>query len=147
MAEGKERDMSTEREISIRQVVTYQNHNRRNNGAVTLNLNSEYSELVHTIELQQLLSQDIHIVAKVAGERPYKLGLFRLKKSTILDDGESKLQFEGLSDYVEVDNLNHLPLKSDDVPQFAVTYTATVELEDDEEEESENWEDDDWGDE
>lgn len=143
--------MSKEQDISIRQVVTYANHNRRANGAVTLNLNAEYSELVHTIELQQLLSQDVSIVAKVVGEREYPLGLFRVKKTTILDDGESKLQFEGLSDFVEVDNLNNLPLKSDDVPQFVVTYSASVELEDEdeseEETESEEWDDDDWGDE
>jgi len=136
------------REVSIRQVVTYQNHNRRNNGAVTLNLNSEYGELVHTIELQQLLSLDIRITAKVVGQREFGLGMFRLKKSTILDDGESKLQFEGLSDFVEVDNLNNLPLKSDDTPQFVVVYTAIAEDESEETEE-ENWddEDDDWGDE
>ena len=136
------------REVSIRQVVTYQNHNRRNNGAVTLNLNSEYGELVHTIELQQLLSLDIRITAKVVGQREFSLGMFRLKKSTILDDGESKLQFEGLSDFVEVDNLNNLPLKSDDAPQFVVVYNAIAESEEDEETEEENWDDeDDWGDE
>ena len=138
----------SEREISIRQVVTYHSHNRRNNGAVTLNLNSEYGELVHTIELQQLLSLDIRITAKVVGQREFGLGMFRLKKSTILDDGESKLQFEGLSDFVEVDNLNNLPLKSDDAPQFVVVYNAVAESEEDEETEEENWDDeDDWGDE
>ena len=140
----------SDKQVSIRQVVTYQNHNRRNNGAVTLNLNSEYGELVHTIELQQLLSLDISITAKVVGQREFGLGMFRLKKSTILDDGESKLQFEGLSDFVEVDNLNNLPLKSDETPQFVVVYNAIVESEEDEENETQNdeWDDDeDWGDE
>lgn len=140
----------SEKQIRIRQVVTYQSHNRRNNGAVTLNLNAEYSELTHTIELQQLLSNDIRITAKVVGEREYPLGMFRIKKSTIMDDGESKLQFEGLSDFVEVDNLNNLPLKSDDVPQFAVTYDSDVEIEDsdesDDSSDSDEWDDDeDWG--
>lgn len=140
----------SDKQVSIRQVVTYQNHNRRNNGAVTLNLNSEYGELVHTIELQQLLSLDISITAKVVGQREFGLGMFRLKKSTILDDGESKLQFEGLSDFVEADNLNNLPLKSDETPQFVVVYNAIVESEEDEENETQNdeWDDDeDWGDE
>ncbi len=144
--------MSVEKHVTIRQVVTYQSHNRRANGAVTLNLNAEYSELVHTIELQQLLSNDVRIVAKVVNEREYSLGMFRLKKSTIMDDGESRLQFEGLSDFVEVDNLNNLPLKSDDVSQFVVFYDSDVEVEEDDAQEeeapdNEEWDDDDdWDD-
>lgn len=143
---------SVEKHVTIRQVVTYQSHNRRANGAVTLNLNAEYSELVHTIELQQLLSNDVRIVAKVVNEREYSLGMFRLKKSTIMDDGESRLQFEGLSDFVEVDNLNNLPLKSDDVSQFVVFYDSDVEVEEDDAQEeeapdNEEWDDDDdWDD-
>lgn len=137
-----------DKRINIRQVVTYQSHNRRANGAVTLNLNAEYSELTHTIELQQFLNLDVEISAKPAGEKQFPLGMFRLKKSTIMDDGESKLQFEGLSDFVEVDNLNNLPLKSDDVPQFVVFYTALSDGDDTEgkeenvdEEEWDEWED------
>lgn len=139
--------MSVEKQVRIRQVVTYQSHNRRANGAVTLNLNAEYSELVHTIELQQLLSNDIKVFAKVVNEREYSLGMFRLKKSTIMDDGESKLQFEGLSDFVEVDNLNNLPLKSDDVPQFVVFYDSLVEVEGDgQEQEEEGFDNEEWDD-
>ena len=129
--------------IKIRQVVTYQSHNRRANGAVTLNLNAEYSELTHTIELQQFLNLDVEISAKPAGEKQFALGMFRLKKTTIMDDGESKLQFEGLSDFVEVDNLNNLPLKSDDVSQFVVFYSALSDS-DDAEEKEENIDEEEW---
>ena len=135
-----------DKKINIRQVVTYQSHNRRANGAVTLNLNAEYSELTHTIELQQFLNLDVEISAKPAGEKQFALGMFRLKKSTIMDDGESKLQFEGLSDFVEVDNLNNLPLKSDDVPQFVVFYSALLDSDSDdaEEDKEENVDEEEW---
>ena len=66
-----------------------------------------------------------------------KLGIFRIKQITIDGDGESKIKFDTLKDYVEVDNLNSLPLNSDDVKEFQLMYKADVELESEENEDGE----------
>ena len=75
----------------------------------------------------QLLNNDIDIKANVSGEI-LKLGSFRIKKITIDGDGESKIQFTGSNDYIELDNLNLLPLQSDDSTEFKILYEADVEV-------------------
>lgn len=120
-------------DIKIKQIVKYDGHNISPNGAVHLTVKAAYSELPRTIELNQLLNNDIDIKAKLPGEsKPMKLGRFRIKQILIDGDGESKLKFDGLKDYVEVDNLNLLPLNTDNVTEFAVQYFADVEVEDEE---------------
>ena len=57
------------------------------------------------------------------------MAVFRIKQITIDGDGESKIKFNGLSDYVEMDNLNLLPLQSDEVKEFQVMYEADAEVE------------------
>ena len=105
---------------------------------MNFNVVASYSELVKTIELTQLLNNDIAILAKLPDEpKAKKLGIFRIKQITIDGDGESKIKFDTLKDYVEVDNLNSLPLNSDDVKEFQLMYKADVELESEENEDDE----------
>lgn len=114
--------------IKIKQLVSYNGHSIKANGSVDFNLKSAYSELVNTIKLTQLLNNDITIKAKV-NNKVINLGIFKIKSITIDGDGESKLKFNGLSDYIEMDNLNNLPLNSDDVKEFNVLFQSDVELE------------------
>lgn len=124
-------------EIKVRQVVKYDGHNIMANGSVNLGFKASYSELTKTIELQQLLNNDVEIKCKLPDEkRPIKLGRFRLKQTVIDGDGESKIKLNGIKDYIETDNLNLLPLNSDSVSEFVVLYTADVELESENEEET-----------
>lgn len=121
--------------IKVKQVVKYDGHNIKANGSVDLNFKASYSELTKTIELQQLLNNDVEIKCKIPDvKQVIKLGRFRVKQSIIDGDGESKLKFNGLKDYIEVDNLNMLPLNSDTVSEFVVMYIADVELESEDEE-------------
>lgn len=116
--------------VKIKQVVEYAGHNISANGAVNLTLKAMYSELPETIKLNQLLNNDVTIVAKIAGEsKAKKLGIFRIKNISIDGDGESKIKFNGLTDYIELDNLNTLPLQDDDNREFQVMYSAEIELE------------------
>lgn len=121
-------------EIKIKQIIKYDGHNIAANGSVNFNLKAQYSQLTKTIELNQLLNNDIDIICKLPDEKKsVKLGRFRIKQIVIDGDGESKLKFNGLKDYIEVDNLNMLPLNTDSVSEFIVMYRADVDLEESEE--------------
>lgn len=124
--------------IKVKEVVRYDGHNVSANGSVNFNLKAGYSELVNSIKLMQMLNNDVTIKAKVPDQKPMKLGIFRVKQVVIDGDGESKLKFNGLNDYIEMDNLNLLPLNSDDNKEFVVMMEADVEEEDEENSEEEN---------
>ena len=66
--------------------------------------------------------------------QPIKLGRLRINQLVADGDGESKMRFNGLKDYIETDNLNMLPLNSDTVSEFIVQYTADIEEEKESEE-------------
>lgn len=119
--------------IKIKHLVSYNGHSLKANGSVDFNLKSAYSELVNTIKLTQLLNNDITIKAKV-NKQTINLGVFKIKSITIDGDGESKIKLNGLNEYIELDNLNSLPLQSDDVQEFYVLYQSDVEIEGDKEE-------------
>lgn len=112
--------------LKVKQVVQYGGHSLKANGSVDFTLKAAYSELVNTIQTMQMLNNDITIKAKV-NKKVLPLGIFRIKQIIIDGDGESKLRFNGLSDYIEMDNLNMLPLNSDEVKDFMVMLTAEVE--------------------
>ena len=112
--------------LKVKQVVQYGRHSLKANGSVDFTLKAAYSELVNTIQTMQMLNNDITIKAKV-NKKVLSLGIFRIKQIIIDGDGESKLRFNGLSDYIEMDNLNMLPLNSDEVKEFVVMLTAEVE--------------------
>jgi hypothetical protein len=50
--------------------------------------------------------------------------MFRLKNISVNGDGTSTIKFNGLNDYIEMDNLNKLP--SDDVEEMQVRYEANI---------------------
>lgn len=119
--------------IKVKEVVTYGGHSLRANGAVNFTLKASYSELTNTIGLMQMLNNDVSIKAKVPGGKPMKLGVFRINQIVIDGDGESVLKFNGLNDYIEMDNLNMLPLNDSDNKEFVVMMEAEIEEEGDEE--------------
>ena len=120
------------KQIRVREVVKYGGHSLSANGSVNLTLKADYSELVNTIQVQQMLNNDVSIKAKLPGGKPMRLGMFRVKSTTIDGDGESTLKFNGLNDYIEMDNLNLLPTKGSGDEMFVVMMEADVEEEGDE---------------
>lgn len=121
--------------IKVREIVKYGGHSLSANGSVNFTLKASYSELTNSIKLMQMLNNDVSIKAKAPGSKAMKLGIFRVKQIIIDGDGESILKFNGLNDYIEMDNLNLLPLSTDENKEFAVLMEAEIE-----EEESENGE-------
>lgn len=116
--------------VKIKEVVTYAGHSLKASGAVDFTLKAAYSELPNSIKLIQLLNNDVDIKAKLPGSKPMKLGMFRIKQIQIDGDGESVLKFNGLNDYIEMDNLNLLPLNKDDNKEFQILAEAEIEMED-----------------
>lgn len=124
--------------VKVKQVVKYDGHSLSSNGSVNFKLRASYSELVNSIKLMQMLNNDVIIKAKVPGSRVMKLGIFRIKQIVFDGDGESKITFNGLNDFIEMDNLNLLPLKnSEETNEFQVLYESNVEDENIEDEENE----------
>ncbi len=124
--------------VKVKQVVKYDGHSLSSNGSVNFKLRASYSELVNSIKLMQMLNNDVIIKAKVPGSRVMKLGIFRIKQIVFDGDGESKITFNGLNDFIEMDNLNLLPLKnSEETNEFQVLYESNVEDENVEDEENE----------
>ena len=116
-------------EVKVKEVVKYDGHNVSANGSVNFNLKAGYSELINTIQAMQMLNNDVTIKAKVPGKKAMKLGIFRIKQIVIDGDGESKLKFNGLNDYIEMDNLNLLPLSTEENKEFTIMMEADVEVE------------------
>ena len=117
--------------IKVKEIVSYKGHSISANGAVNFTVKAMYSQLTNTIKLMQLLNNDVIIKAKLPEEKPMKLGSFRIKQITVDGDGESSIKFNGVVDYIEVDNLNLLPLNNSESKEFTVLFESDVENEED----------------
>lgn len=121
--------------IKVTQVVKYGGHSLAASGSVNLTFKAMYSELTKTIQLHQMLNNDITVRAKLPGQaRSITLGMFRINGLNTSGDGCSVIKLNGLNTYVEMDNLNLLPTKQDgDEDLFVVRYEANIEEEDEDE--------------
>lgn len=118
--------------IKVKEIVKYNGHSLSANGSVNLAFKAMYGELTNTIKTMQMLNNDVTIKAKV-GNKALKLGMFRIKDIRIGGDGESTIKFNGLSDYVEMDNLNELPLRDSESQEFPILMFAEIEEEENKE--------------
>lgn len=122
------------KKIKIKEVVGYNGHNVKANGIVLLNLKAMYSELVNTIQVLQLLNNDVKITV-VEGKNESSLGMFRVKNVNVSDDGESVLKFETLAEAAEMDVINSLVGKE---TEFTIKMFAEVDTDEDEDVEDNN---------
>lgn len=125
-----------ERKIDFKMVAKYNGHQIKPSGAVDLNLTCEYSEMTNTIQLLQLLSNDIKLVVKKPNEKPFKLGTFRLQALNYDHDGQAKIRFNSMTDFVEVDDVNRL-IPDDKQERFIIRVMAEIEIEEGDEQEDE----------
>lgn len=121
--------MNETKTIKVKEVVSYAGHSISSNGAINFSLKAMYSELVNTIKVTQMLNNDVKIKAKIPGNEPINLGTFRIKAINVDGDGESKLKFNSLNDFVEMDNLNQLSASDVNGQNFTVLFEAEVEVE------------------
>lgn len=120
--------------VQVKESVKYGGHNQNPNGVVSLTFIAPYSELTKSIETMQMLNENVSIKAKLQKQPVVMLGTFMIKQVVIDGDGESKLKFQGMSDFIEMDNLNMLPLQSADVSEFKICMEADVDIEEEDDE-------------
>lgn len=123
--------------LKVMEVMKYGGHSLSANGMVNVIFTAMYSELAKSLQLMQLLNEDVTVAAKLPSEKPMPLGTFRVHQLIVDDDGESKVKLRGMSEFVETDSLNSLPLRNSDVPEFQVMFKADIESVEGDEEDDE----------
>ena len=123
--------------LKVMEVMKYGGHSLSANGMVNVTFTAMYSELAKSLQLMQLLNEDVTVAAKLPSEKPMPLGTFRVHQLIVDDDGESKVKLRGMSEFVETDSLNSLPLRNSDVPEFQVMFKADIESVEGDEEDDE----------
>ncbi|MBP3920418.1 MAG: hypothetical protein J6D28_02515 [Bacilli bacterium] len=118
-------------EVKVKEIVKYKGHTVKQNGSVDLKLTAMYSELTKSMQVLQMLNNDVELTAKLPSMKPIKLGVFRVSKVIIDGDGESVLCFNSLNDYVEMNNVNSIVCNE----EFQILMRAEIEEEENEEEE------------
>lgn len=118
--------------VKIKEVVKYDGHSVRANGSVDLGFKAMYSELTNSMQVLQMLNNDVNIIAKFPSSKPIKLGMFRVKNVVFDGDGESKLKFNAITDNVEMDALNSIISNE----EFQILMQAEIEIEDNESEDN-----------
>ena len=117
------------RKIEVKAVASYKGHTIKENGNITLSLKLRYDELVNTIQMMQLLNNDVNLMVKLPEAKAMKIGSFRINGFSIDGDGESSVKLVSMIDFVEMDNINNMVTK--DV--FNIRMLSDVEEEDEDE--------------
>lgn len=123
--------------VYVKSVCSYNGHSIGVNGNISIKFKSEYGELPNYIKLVQMLNEDVEIKVTYPNEKPFSLGILKIKGINIDHDGEGQFTFNGITDYVEIDNVNKLPMQGKN-EKFIATFLADIELENEEEE---SWDD------
>lgn len=112
--------------IKVKGFFSYKGHSVLQNGSVNLTLKAMYSEITNSVQLLQMLNNDVAIQVKMGSEKPFQIGTFRIKSVNFDGDGESIVKFNSLNDYVDIDNINKLITKD----EFRVLFSTSIEEED-----------------
>ena len=118
-----------EQHVEVKLIGKYNGHSVKANQSVDLGIKASYDQLTQSIQLLQMLNNDVTIKAKVPDEKPFSLGTFRVQAVNISHDGESAIKFNSMVDFTEADNFTKL-IGSDMV---VLRCSADVEIEDEEE--------------
>ena len=133
------------KKVVVEQVVTSGGYSISAAGVTMVTFKCKYGELVNTVQMLQLLNNDIDIFATVPGEKEKAVGhYFRLKQIVIDGDGEQTIKLQGVSEFTEVDTLSMLPFKNAEIPEFKVKFVSDVEVESDDDDDEDEWDDEDW---
>lgn len=89
--------------------VTYNNYTQKQNGVVSLKLNSEYGELYRVVELMQMLETNVKIKARI-NDKVIDLGNFKINNIKVNGSGQSNIKFNGVTEDVNLNNINLLPI-------------------------------------
>ena len=133
----------SEKNVEVDVICTFAGQSMNANGTTSVSFGARYDELVNVMQLCQLMSNDVTIIATVPGSDPVNLATyFRLQEIKISGDGSSVMKFKGSTSFADNDMISSLPNKQSDIQQFRVKFKAIIELED-EPVDTDDWEDDD----
>ena len=127
--QNDETDKGAAKHVKVKVIAKYHGHNISANGTVNLTLKTQYGELTKTIQVLQMLNNDVSIKVRLAGLQAFALGSFRVKNVNFDHDGESTIRLSGIKDFVEIENLSKLPLNDDEVKEFETMFDAEIEEE------------------
>jgi len=116
--------------VTVKEVVSYKGHSVQKNGNLNISFSAMYSEITNSMQLLQLLNNDVKILAKLPGEKAISLGTFGVKSILFGGDGTSVLKFTSLCDFVELENINAIVSQEN----FQVKFEGDIEAENEEEE-------------
>lgn len=123
----------------IKSVCVYCGHSIKQSGAIDLKLKSKYEDLVNSVQLLQMLNNDVSVLVKLPDQKKeFSLGSFRLNKLSVDHDGESLIVLNSTNEFVEIDNINDIVTQE----PFRVTFKAEIEEEETQEDDEES--EDDW---
>lgn len=132
------------KKVKVEQVVTSGGYSINGNGITMVTFKSKYGELVNTVNMLQLLNNDIDVYATVPGEKEKMIGNnFRMKQVVVDGDGEQTVKLQGVSEFTDVSELTALPFKNSEIPEFRIKLESSIELESEDDDDSE-WDDEDW---
>ena len=136
----------SEKNVEVDVVCTFAGQSMNANGTTSVSFGARYDELVNVMQLCQLMSNDVTIIATVPGNDPVNLATyFRLQEIKVSGDGSSVMKFKGSTSFADNDMISSLPNKQSDIQQFRVKFKAIIELED-EPVDTDDWDDDDYDD-
>lgn len=115
--------------IKINTIASYKGHSVKANGTIDITFSCMYSEITKSIEVLQLLNNDVKIMAKLPATKPTKLGTFNVKSVSFDGDGKSVLKFNSLVEFVEMESINSIISQEN----FQLRLEADVEMEEEEE--------------
>ena len=119
-----------EHRVEVKVIGKYNGHSVKANQSVDLGIKAGYDQLANSVQLLQMLNNDVTILAKTPDTKAFKLGTFRVQAVNISHDGESAIKFNSMVDFTEVDNFTKL-IGSEMV---ILKVAADIEIEDSEEE-------------
>lgn len=114
-----------EQHVEVKVIGKYNGHSVKANQSVDLSFKTGYDQLANSVQLLQMLNNDVTILAKVPDAKPFKLGVFRVQAVNVSHDGESVIKFNSMADFTEVDNFSKL-IGSEMV---ILKVSATIEIE------------------
>lgn len=97
-----------EHHVEVKLLGKYNGHSVKANQSVDLGIKAGYDQLTQSVQLLQMLNNDVTILAKTPDNKAFKLGVFRVQAVNIAHDGESTIKFNSMADFTEVDNFSKL---------------------------------------
>lgn len=107
----------------------YKGHRISAKGVVGFDLKSDFSDLHKVIQLTQLLGNDILVRIRSEGQKPFTVGNFKIKQLQVSSDGTSTIKMIGLSDFVNLNELNKIPFMAEDEIPLEALFKSQIETE------------------